>query len=138
MTWFVYLLECQNSKIYTGITTDVTRRFDEHLSGTGAKFTRVNLPVQILSFKPCMTRSEASSMEMAYQTFKTFTEERISGNLESTRWTVMTIKLRRYISYFWNYKPTVKSWLIRLTHWNYQQTISSTKQINRLTSLWTV
>ena len=44
MTWFVYLLECENGKIYTGITTDVTRRFDEHLKGTGAKFTRANLP----------------------------------------------------------------------------------------------
>ena len=63
MTWFVYLLECRNGKIYTGITTDVERRFDEHLSGTGAKFTRANPPVQILAFKPCMNRSEASSIE---------------------------------------------------------------------------
>lgn len=50
MNWYVYLLECQNGKIYTGITTDVNRRFDEHLSGTGAKFTRANPPVQILAF----------------------------------------------------------------------------------------
>jgi putative endonuclease len=63
MTWFVYLLECQNGKIYTGITTDVQRRFHEHLKGTGAKFTRANPPVQILAFKHCMSRSEASSME---------------------------------------------------------------------------
>jgi putative endonuclease len=61
--WFVYLLECENGKIYTGITTDVTRRFHEHLKGTGAKFTRANSPLQILAFKPCMNRSEASSME---------------------------------------------------------------------------
>jgi putative endonuclease len=81
MTWFVYLLECQNGKIYTGITTDVQRRFHEHLKGTGAKFTRANPPVQILAFKHCMSRSEASSMESC-QTFKTFREERISGNLE--------------------------------------------------------
>ena len=47
MTWFVYLLECQNGKIYTGITTDLNRRFDEHLKGTGA-----NPPVQMLAFKP--------------------------------------------------------------------------------------
>lgn len=63
MKWFVYLLECQNGKIYTGITTDVQRRFHEHLKGTGAKFTRANPPVQILAFKHCMSRSEASSME---------------------------------------------------------------------------
>ena len=63
MTWFVYLLQCQNGKIYTGITTDVNRRFEEHLSGTGAKFTRSNPPLQILAFKPCISRSEASSIE---------------------------------------------------------------------------
>jgi putative endonuclease len=63
MTWFVYLLECENGKIYTGITTDVTRRFDEHLKGTGAKFTRSNPPLQILAFKPVTSRSEASSIE---------------------------------------------------------------------------
>ena len=82
MTWFIYLLECRNGKIYTGITTDVQRRFDEHLKGTGAKFTRSNPPLHILAYKPCMNRSEASSMGMPYQTFKTLTEERISGYLE--------------------------------------------------------
>lgn len=63
MTWFVYLLECENDKIYTGITTDVEKRFQKHLSGTGAKFTRANPPLQILAFKPCNNRSEASSIE---------------------------------------------------------------------------
>ena len=62
-SWFVYLLECRDGKIYTGITTDVQRRFDEHVSGIGAKFTRANPPVQILAFQPCMNRSEASSLE---------------------------------------------------------------------------
>lgn len=61
--WYVYLLECQNGKIYTGITTDVTRRFNEHLKGTGAKFTRSNSPLRILASKPCHSRSEASSIE---------------------------------------------------------------------------
>lgn len=63
MTWFVYLLECENGKIYTGISTDVEKRFQKHLSGTGAKFTRSNPPLHILAFKPCSNRSEASSIE---------------------------------------------------------------------------
>lgn len=61
--WFVYLLECRDGKIYTGITNDVQKRFQKHLSGKGAKFTRANPPVQILASKPCMNRSEASSLE---------------------------------------------------------------------------
>lgn len=61
--WFVYLLECNNGKVYTGITTDVQKRFEQHVQGKGAKFTRANRPVQILAFKPCISRSEASSIE---------------------------------------------------------------------------
>ena len=78
--WFVYLLECRNSKIYTGITTDVTRRFDEHLKGTGAKFTRSNPPLQILVVKPCINRSEASSMEYHVKRLKP-TQKRELGDI---------------------------------------------------------
>jgi len=63
MTWFVYLLQCQNGKIYTGITTNVQKRFQQHSNGTGARFTRANPPIRIIAFKPCISRSEACSME---------------------------------------------------------------------------
>ena len=61
--WFVYLLECLNGKIYTGITTDVDARFNKHLAGKGAKFTRMNPPSHIIASKPCENRSEASKLE---------------------------------------------------------------------------
>ena len=61
--WFVYLLECLNGKIYTGITTNVETRFNKHLAGKGAKFTRINPPSHILATKPCENRSEASKLE---------------------------------------------------------------------------
>ncbi|MSR16326.1 MAG: GIY-YIG nuclease family protein [Methylococcaceae bacterium] len=62
-TWFVYLLECVNGKIYTGITTNVTKRFQKHQSGKGAKFTKSNPPSHILVSKKCDNRSQASKME---------------------------------------------------------------------------
>ena len=34
--WHLYLLECEDGSLYTGITTDVERRFAEHLNGKGA------------------------------------------------------------------------------------------------------
>ena len=37
---FVYILQCQNGSYYTGYTTDLKRRFQEHKSGVGGKFTR--------------------------------------------------------------------------------------------------
>ena len=61
--WFVYLLQCLNGKIYTGITTNVDARFNKHLAGKGAKFTKMNPPSHIMASKPCGNRSEASKLE---------------------------------------------------------------------------
>ena len=55
----VYILECENDKLYTGITTDVERRFREHLSGRGAKFTRMHRPIQIVYCQEFEDRSSA-------------------------------------------------------------------------------
>ena len=61
--WFVYLLECLNGKIYTGITTDVNKRFQKHQSGKGAKFTQSNPPSHIIAARQCDNRSQASKLE---------------------------------------------------------------------------
>jgi putative endonuclease len=63
--WFVYLLECANGKLYCGITTDVGKRFNAHISGKGAKFTRANRPSHIIAAKPCRNRWDASKLEYA-------------------------------------------------------------------------
>jgi len=62
-TWFVYLLECMNGMIYTGITTNLEKRFQRHASGRGAKFTKRNPPSHIIAAKPFRTRSDASKAE---------------------------------------------------------------------------
>jgi len=61
--WFIYLLECTNGKLYTGITTDLEERFKRHVSGRGAKFTKINRPRHIIAAKPCKDLSEASKLE---------------------------------------------------------------------------
>lgn len=63
--WFLYLLECEGGSIYTGITTDVQRRFAEHIAGTGAKYTRARKPLLILGTIAFEGRSEASRAEAA-------------------------------------------------------------------------
>ena len=46
--WFVYILECSPSgSLYTGRTTDLNRRFMEHVTGVGAKYTRAHTPRRI-------------------------------------------------------------------------------------------
>jgi predicted GIY-YIG superfamily endonuclease len=61
--WVVYLLECLNGKIYTGITNNIDARFNKHLAGKGAKFTKMNPPSHILATKQCENRSAASKLE---------------------------------------------------------------------------
>jgi putative endonuclease len=51
--------------LYTGIAKDVEARFDAHLKGSGAIFTRLNPPVRILGKVPMRTRSEALRAEYA-------------------------------------------------------------------------
>ncbi|SOZ39578.1 GIY-YIG nuclease family protein [Cupriavidus neocaledonicus] len=62
--WYLYLLECTGDSIYTGITTDVARRFAEHQSGKGAKYTRSRKPIRVLGQVRFATKSEALKAEI--------------------------------------------------------------------------
>lgn len=46
--WFVYIIETENSHLYTGITTDVQKRFLAHQNGKGAKFFRIHKPKKVV------------------------------------------------------------------------------------------
>lgn len=62
--WFLYIILTTNNKLYTGITTDVERRFEEHKnSKKGAKFFRSNTPKKIMYTESFPNRSEASKRE---------------------------------------------------------------------------
>ena len=61
--WVVYLLECSDGTIYTGITNNLKKRIDKHNSGKGAKYTRARLPVKLLAYDDYVDRSEASKVE---------------------------------------------------------------------------
>lgn len=64
--WFVYILECADNTLYTGITTDLNRREDEHNSSEKwAKFTKIRRPVKMVFSKECDDRSDASKKEYA-------------------------------------------------------------------------
>ncbi|WP_126228309.1 GIY-YIG nuclease family protein [Burkholderia ambifaria] len=63
MSWFLYLIECADDSVYTGITTDVAARFDEHASGKGARYTRSRKPRAVLAAFPLPDRSSASRAE---------------------------------------------------------------------------
>ena len=64
MSYFVYILKCCDDTLYTGITTDLKRRVDEHNgSGKGAKYTKVRRPVELFYWEKSENRSSASKRE---------------------------------------------------------------------------
>ncbi|MFA4889033.1 MAG: GIY-YIG nuclease family protein [Candidatus Omnitrophota bacterium] len=48
MPWFLYIVQCRDGTLYTGITTDISRRLKEHNSKNGASYTRNKLPVKLV------------------------------------------------------------------------------------------
>jgi putative endonuclease len=63
MSYFVYILECSNKALYTGITNDLERRFNEHRSGRGGHYTSANPGKRIRYYEEYPTRSKALKRE---------------------------------------------------------------------------
>ena len=63
MRWVVYILECRDNSLYTGITTDLSARFAAHRAGTGAKYTRGRGPLNLVFQEPAPDRSAAARRE---------------------------------------------------------------------------
>lgn len=63
--WFVYILRCADDSLYTGISTDVERRLDEHNAGAplGARYTRARRPVVLVYQESVSCRSDAQRRE---------------------------------------------------------------------------
>ena len=67
--YFVYLIQCEGGSIYTGITTDVQRRFKEHQDKVGGHYTRAHKVEKILYTEECQTRSDALKREAEIKKF---------------------------------------------------------------------
>lgn len=71
MAYFVYILKCADNTLYTGITTDLQRRLQEHNnSDKGAKYTKLRRPVEIVYSEESQNRSTASKREHAIKKLK--------------------------------------------------------------------
>lgn len=63
--WFIYILRCGDDTLYTGITTDVGRRIEEHNAGKapGARYTRSRRPVALAYTEVAASRALAARRE---------------------------------------------------------------------------
>jgi putative endonuclease len=63
MAWYLYMIECRDGSIYTGIAVDVDRRFEQHCAGKGARYTRSHPPRKLLLTRKYRDRSAALKAE---------------------------------------------------------------------------
>lgn len=62
--WYLYILQCGDGSLYTGITTDVEKRLEAHRSGKGAKYTRGRSPLELKYREACGTHSDVLKREL--------------------------------------------------------------------------
>lgn len=77
--WYVYLIECRNGAIYTGIARDVAARYALHAAGTGARYTRANPPRALLAKFACPNQSIASKLEAAIKKLPATAKTKLAG-----------------------------------------------------------
>ena len=63
--WYVYLVECSDGALYTGITNDLDRRVAAHNAGVASKYTRARRPVKLVYHESCDSRQQALIRECA-------------------------------------------------------------------------
>jgi putative endonuclease len=64
MNWSVYIILCTDNTLYTGITINVSRRFNQHVTGRGAKYFRGRQPKQLVYIESGHSRSSATKREI--------------------------------------------------------------------------
>ena len=67
--WKVYILECSDKSLYTGITNNLTERIEKHNQGKASKYTRSRTPVTLLYSENYPDRAEATRREMEIKSF---------------------------------------------------------------------
>ena len=83
MSWFVYIIKASDDSYYTGITTDLKRRFKQHSNGSGAKYFKGRKPVGIVYSEAGHDRSSASVREAAIKKLTRLEKERlVTHNIE--------------------------------------------------------
>ncbi len=68
-SWFLYILECRDGSLYTGITKDTERRFKMHQEGKASRYTRTRRPLKLIYQEVCGSRTRAMVRECSVKSF---------------------------------------------------------------------
>jgi putative endonuclease len=83
MHWQVYIILCSDDSLYTGITTDIQRRFGQHVAGTGAKYFRCCSPCRVVYLEIDHDRSSASRREAQIKKLNAESKRRLIKSSEN-------------------------------------------------------
>ena len=78
--WFVYILECRDGSLYTGIAVDVAMRYALHVAGRGARYTRSHPPARLLASFEHPDRSSAARAEYAIKQLTPAAKRALAGS----------------------------------------------------------
>jgi putative endonuclease len=62
--FYIYILLCSDNSLYTGYTSDINQRFNNHKEGKGSKYVRSRLPFKLIYTEKCTSKSEALKREI--------------------------------------------------------------------------
>ena len=62
--WYIYIIECSDQRLYTGITNGIKQHINAHNQGVGAKFTKGRAPVKLKYNEQYNSRSQALKREI--------------------------------------------------------------------------
>jgi len=77
--WFVYMIVCKDGSYYIGSSNDVERRFKDHLSGKGGRYTRSHKPQKLVYKEELTTKSEALKREAQLKKWTRAKKEALIG-----------------------------------------------------------
>ena len=80
MPWIVYILECADKTLYTGITKDMERRLAKHTEGTGAKYTRGRDPYVVIYTELHRTKGSALKREAQIKSLRRTQKLKLANN----------------------------------------------------------
>jgi putative endonuclease len=83
-SWVVYMLQCADMTLYTGITPDLDARLAKHADGTGAKYTRGRGPYEVVFIEAHPTKSAALTRELAIKSLSRQKKQELRNMARST------------------------------------------------------
>jgi putative endonuclease len=84
--WFVYIAECADGTLYTGIAVDVAARIAEHDAGRGARYTRGRGPLTVRAVRRCASKGEALRLEHALKRLARAEKEKLANARRLAAW----------------------------------------------------